>query len=41
MAEDNVNVQNNPSYFAVGNSQVKPEAEDNANKEDNVYINVQ
>ena len=40
-AEDNVNMQRNPSYSAVGNPQVKPEAEDNANMEDDIYFNVQ
>ena len=42
-AEDNLNMETNPSYLTVdcSNPQVKPEAEDNANTEEHIYFNVQ
>ena len=41
IAEENVNMQRNPSYSAVGNPQVKSEVGDNANMEEDQYFNVQ
>ena len=40
IAEDNVTIQNNPSYPTVvcSNPQVKPEAEDNASMEEDLYF---
>ena len=42
-AEDNLNMETNPSYLTVdcSNPQVKPEAEDNANMEEDLYFSVQ